>query len=58
MLPSFSRLPAGVVVNEMTAAAFQSPFITDTEGLEPIVYDDASGEVHTFPPLGSLRRYL
>jgi putative SbcD/Mre11-related phosphoesterase len=58
MLPSFSRLPAGVVVNEMTAAAFQSPLITNTEGLEPIVYDDDSGEIHTFPPLESLRQHL
>ncbi len=58
MLPSFSRLPAGVRVNGMTAAEFQSPFVTDTGSLRPIVYDDESGETHTFPPLSKLRQYL
>jgi metallophosphoesterase superfamily enzyme len=58
MLPSFSRLPAGVRVNDMTAAAFQSPFVTDAGALRPVVFDDESGETHTFPPLCELRRYL
>ncbi len=58
MLPSFSRLPAGVRVSEMTAAEFQSPLVTDSGSLRPIVYDDDSGETHTFPPLSELRQYL
>jgi len=58
MLPSFSRLPAGVRINQMTAASFQSPFVTDAGTLRPIVYDAKSGETHTFPPLAELRQYL
>jgi metallophosphoesterase superfamily enzyme len=58
MLPSFSRLPAGVRVNGMSAAAFQSPLVTDVGSLRPIVYDDESGETHTFPPLDEFRRHL
>mgnify|MGYP000559507199 CR=1 FL=1 len=57
MLPSFSRLPAGVRINRMTAASFQSPLVTDAGTLRPIVYDD-SGNTHTFPPLRELRQYL
>jgi len=58
MLPSFSRLPAGVRINRMTAASFRSPLITETGSLRPIVYDDDSGETHTFPPLSELRQYI
>ena len=58
MLPSFSRLPAGVRINRMTAASFQSPLVTDAGMLRPIVYDDDSGNTHTFPPLRELRQYL
>ncbi len=58
MLPSFSRLPAGVPINDMTASAFQSPLVTDAGALRPIVYDEAAGETHTFPPLSELRSYL
>lgn len=57
MLPSFSRLPAGVVVNDLSASDFQSPFVTDAGALRPIVLDDA-GDVHEFPPLRELRQYL
>lgn len=58
MVPSFSRLPAGVRINEMTAAEFQSPLIVDAESLRPIVRDENGGETHTFPPLGELRPFL
>lgn len=58
MVPSFSRLPAGVRVNGMTAAAFQSPLVTETGSLRPIVRDDGGDETYTFPPLRELRPYL
>lgn len=58
MVPSFSRLPAGVRVNRMTAASFRSPLVTDTGSLRPIIYDDETAETHTFPPLGELRPFL
>lgn len=58
MLPSFSRLPAGVAINDMTSRDFQSPLITDANALRPIVRDEAADETHEFPPLGEFRRML
>jgi len=57
-LPTFTRLASGVVVNELTAEAFTSPLVTDTDVLEPIVFDDDAGESLRFPPLGELRPLL
>jgi metallophosphoesterase superfamily enzyme len=58
MLPTFSRLPAGVRVNSMSAAAFQSPLVTDAGALRPVVHDTAAGETYEFPPLSELRQHL
>jgi len=58
MLPSFNKLNAGVVVNQMRASDFQSPLITDTNRLEPVVWDDHARETRAFPPLGEFRRML
>jgi putative SbcD/Mre11-related phosphoesterase len=58
MLPTFSRLPAGVAVNDMRAYDFQSPLVTDADGLRPIVRDEDADETHEFPPLGEFRQLL
>lgn len=58
MLPAFSKLPAGVVINELSAAEFQSPFVTDADTLRPIVFDGGTDGAYEFPPLGKLRRFL
>ncbi|MFC6973957.1 metallophosphoesterase [Halomicroarcula sp. GCM10025709] len=58
MVPSFNALNAGVVVNEMRAGDFQSPLVTDTDELEPIVWDEQGRETLSFPPLGEFRRML
>lgn len=58
MVPSFSRLPAGVRVNGMSAGEFQSPLVTDVRSLRPIVHDEEEDTVHEFPPLRELRRFL
>ena len=58
MLPSFNRLNAGVVVNEMSAGEFLSPLITDADRLEPVVWDEQARETRSFPPLGEFRRML
>jgi hypothetical protein len=55
MLPSFTRLAAGVVVNRMRAAEFQSPLVTDADSFRPIVRDETGDETLTFPPLGEFR---
>lgn len=58
MLPAFSRLPAGVAVNDMSARDFQSPFVRDADALRPIVREEDGGATHEFPPLGEFRRHL
>lgn len=58
MLPTFSRLPAGVAINEMAAGEFLSPLITDADSIRPIVHDAATDETHEFPALRELRRFL
>jgi metallophosphoesterase superfamily enzyme len=58
MLPSFSRLPAGIRVNGLTASEFQSPLVTDVGSLRPIVHDADGDGVHEFPPLRRLRQFL
>jgi putative SbcD/Mre11-related phosphoesterase len=58
MLPAFTRLAAGVEVNDMTAANFHSPLVTDADALRPVVHDRDSDEVLRFPPLGRFRSML
>jgi hypothetical protein len=58
MLPAFNRLAAGVPVNGMCTADFQSPFVTDVDAFCPIVYDEYSHETLRFPPLGEFRGML
>ncbi len=56
MLPAFNRLLRGVEVNEMSAADFMSPLVTDADAFAPVVFDD--GEPLVFPPLGEFRHQL
>ncbi|MFB6252310.1 MAG: metallophosphoesterase [Halobellus sp.] len=58
MLPAFSRVASGVVVNNARGSDLQSPLLTQVGDARPIVYDDGSGEALTFPPLDSFRRLL
>lgn len=58
MLPAFNRLAPGVEVGGMRADDFDSPLVTDVDGLRPLVYDDSSQEILAFPPLGELRQLL
>ena len=58
VVPAFSRLPAGVAVNGMSAADFASPLVSTAGGLRPIVRDEEADRTHEFPPLRKLRRLL
>lgn len=58
MLPAFNRLAPGVEVNDMVTSDFDSPFVTDADALQPIVYDEHSQEILSFPPLGEFRELL
>lgn len=58
MIPAFTRLAAGMTVNEMRTQDFQSPLIADIDAFYPAVKDTASDEVLWFPPLGQSRHLL
>ena len=58
VLPAFTRLAPGAVVNRMRADDFQSPVVTDADALRPVVWDEEAGETLAFPPLGEFRRLL
>ena len=58
MLPAFSRLPAGVAVNEMTGADFRSPLVDAADPLRPVVRDGAADRTYEFPPLVECQRHL
>lgn len=58
VLPSFTKLAAGVEVNEMHAGDFQTPLVLDADAFRPIVWDEAAGETLAFPPLGEFRGLL
>lgn len=56
VLPAFSALAAGVVVNRMRASDFDSPLVRRADALRPVV--EADDEPLVFPPLGEFRRLL
>jgi len=58
VLPAFNRLATGVTVNGMRAGDFQSPLVTDTGALAPVVRDADAGETLRFPPLADFRHRL
>jgi hypothetical protein len=58
MLPAFSRVASGTVVNRRRSSDFQSPLVTDVDSLRPVVWDRSREEALTFPPLGRFRRLL
>jgi metallophosphoesterase superfamily enzyme len=58
MLPAFTELAAGVVVNRMRAADFASPLVGNANAFHPIVYDADADEPLWFPRLGDLRAHL
>lgn len=56
VLPAFSALAAGAVVNGMRAGAFDSPLVRRANALRPVVEEGTGALV--FPPLGEFRRLL
>jgi hypothetical protein len=56
VLPAFSALAAGVVVNGMRAGEFDSPLVRRANALRPVV--EEGDDALVFPPLGEFRRLL
>lgn len=59
VLPAFSRLARGAVVDGMRGDDFASPVLAGGAGdYRPVVYDADAGEALAFPRLVELREYL
>ncbi len=58
MLPAFNQLLAGTPVNHVTAQRIQSPLLSSLDEVRPIVHDPEADETLTFPPLGSMKKFL
>jgi len=58
VLPAFSRLAAGVTVNDARGSDLQSPLVDDLTDARPTVYDGEDGAALTFPALSKFRRLL
>jgi hypothetical protein len=56
VLPAFSPLAAGAVVNGMAAGDFDSPLVRRADALRPVV--EEGDDALVFPPLGAFRRLL
>ncbi|QKG91639.1 metallophosphoesterase [Halorubrum salinarum] len=64
VVPAFTRLAAGVPVNDAVRSGLDSPLVTDAAALAPVVYDpdadaaDGAESALRFPPLGEFDRLL
>ena len=58
LAPAFTRLAAGVPVNDASRTGLDSPLVGDAAAFAPVVYDADRGEPLRFPPLGEFDRLL
>ncbi|GAA0243737.1 metallophosphoesterase [Haladaptatus pallidirubidus] len=58
VLPAFTRLAGGAIVNGMWGSDFQTPFVSSSSPFRPIVRDEEADETYRFPPLGEFRELL
>ncbi|WP_435152864.1 metallophosphoesterase [Haladaptatus sp. DFWS20] len=58
VLPAFTRLASGAVVNRMWGSDFQTPLVGSSSAFRPIVHDDEADETYRFPALGKFREML
>lgn len=58
VLPAFTRLASGTVINDLRGRDFQSPLVARTDPLRPIVRDEDADETYRFPPLAEFRKLL
>jgi putative SbcD/Mre11-related phosphoesterase len=58
VVPAFTELAAGRVVNEMRGRDMQSPLLSDLGGFRPVIRDGERGETLVFPALGAFREFL
>lgn len=58
VLPAFSPLATGTLVNDLERYDASSPFIVNVGAFHPVVRDDAVAETYVFPPLSASGAHL
>lgn len=58
VLPAFTELAAGRVINETRGRDMQSPLLSELDEFRPVVREETDGETLVFPPLGAFRGFL
>jgi putative SbcD/Mre11-related phosphoesterase len=58
VVPAFTELAAGRVINGMHGRDVQSPLLSDLDAFRPVVREKENGETLVFPPLGAFRAFL
>lgn len=58
VLPAFTELAAGRVINGIGGRDMQSPVLSDLDAFRPVVREAEDGETLVFPPLGAFREFL
>jgi putative SbcD/Mre11-related phosphoesterase len=58
VLPAFTELAAGTIVNGLRGSDTQSPLLSSIGRFRPVVADDGDAGTLVFPPLDSLRAHL
>jgi putative SbcD/Mre11-related phosphoesterase len=58
VVPAFTELAAGRVINGMRGRDMGSPLVSDLDAFRPVVHTEELGETLVFPPLGAFRGFL
>lgn len=58
VVPAFTELAAGRVINELRGRDMQSPLLADLGVFRPVIRDGVRGETLVFPALGGFRKFL
>jgi putative SbcD/Mre11-related phosphoesterase len=58
VVPAFTELAAGRVINGIHGRDMQSPFLSDLGAFRPVVREGDRGETLVFPALGAFREFL
>lgn len=58
VLPAFTPLATGTLVNDLDRYEASSPLLTDLGSFRPVVRDETADETYVFPPLASSGAHL
>ncbi len=58
VVPAFTELAAGRVLNGIRGEDMGSPLLSDLDAFRPVVREEENGKTLVFPPLGAFRGFL